>query len=169
MPDHNIGNDDDLSIMAWTYYGSGYDEGKKRAFLEFDLSDLPSDAGILEAKLSLYNNPNSRDNWGSHSGNNEVLLQRVTEPWAEYTLTWNNQPATSSVGAVSIPKSSSANQDYEGIDITDFVKDWHADPTTNFGMLLRLKTETIYSCMIFASSDNTDSDLHPKLYIRYRE
>jgi len=41
------------------------------------------------------------------------------------------------------------------------------NPDQSFGFLLKLETESYYRSLIFASSDNTDPTLHPKLEITY--
>ena len=41
------------------------------------------------------------------------------------------------------------------------------DPAKNYGLMLKLNTESAYRCLLFASSDNPDSSKHPKLSICY--
>ena len=166
----NRGDFTSLSIMAWTFYKNGYDDGLVRSLIEFDLSSIPDGATIKAAKLSLYNDPNSASNSGEHSkrdGSNEVLILPITEAWGENTVTWDNQPSTTATGSIELKASSSAHQDYENIDITDLVAKWYKSPSDNHGIMMQLKTEIYYRCMVYASSDNADSELHPKLEITY--
>ena len=39
--------------------------------------------------------------------------------------------------------------------------------SNNYGFMLKLETEEYYRRMVFASSDNNDSEIHPKLDIYY--
>ena len=165
----NYGNHQDIASIAWTNSG---DETICRGLLEFDFSKIPSNVIITGATLSLYNNPGSPNNNGEHSslsGSNESVLQRITSDWNEESVTWNNQPTTTNHNEVILSQSASSDQDYSNIDVTALVQDMIANPDSSFGFMLRLQTEEYYRCMIFASSDNENPELHPKLIISYIE
>ncbi|MBN4071501.1 gliding motility-associated C-terminal domain-containing protein, partial [Crocinitomix catalasitica] len=51
------------------------------------------------------------------------------------------------------------------IEILDFVLDWYENPESNYGMMLKIETESVYRSMKFSSSDYSDSILRPKLVI----
>ncbi|MDA3816648.1 MAG: DNRLRE domain-containing protein, partial [Prolixibacteraceae bacterium] len=107
---------------------------------------------------------------GSHStmdGSNEAILCRITSPWEENTVTWNNQPSVTTQNQVILPESNSSNQDYLYIDVTNLVMDMLDDPDNSHGFLLKLVIEEHYRSLIFASSDNDNPALHPKLEIYY--
>lgn len=154
---------DDLIANSWTAGGSAFNQ---RSMIKFDLSALPSDAIILNANLSLFCNTIT----GHHqhqSGNNACLLERIIQPWDQSTANWNNQPASTSTGAVTIPVSTYEFQDYPDINITNLVEFWHANPEQNYGMIMRLIEETQYNCMVFGSSDHVDETKRPLLVIEY--
>jgi gliding motility-associated-like protein len=158
----NYGQHLDLMGLAWTNGGA---ESLTRGLLQFDLCVLPIDAVITDARLSLYQNTTSGH--GSHSslsGPNKCLLERVTQPWDEQAVTWDNQPPSTSLHAVTLAPSSSANQNYLHIDVTQLVKDMVGQ---NYGFMLRLETESYYRKLVFASSDHANPALHPKLEITY--
>jgi hypothetical protein len=118
------------------------------------------------AELSLYANNSSVN--GSHSqlgGSNESIIKRVNSSWNENTVTWNNQPSTTSYHQVILPASTSSYQDYLGIDVLELVEDMLDENNGNFGFQYRLVTEEFYRSMIFASSDNQNISLHPELRI----
>lgn len=166
-PDRNDGDHSDINAMAWTNSSTAV---VVRSVLHFDLSAIPAGTTIKEAYLSLYNNPASLNNNGKHSsmnGPNTGLLQRITTPWEEGTVTWNNQPSTTSVNQVTLPESSNDNLDYKEIDVTGLVRDMIENPAQSFGFMIRLQTESHYRCLIFASSDHEDTSLHPELVITY--
>jgi PKD repeat protein len=137
-----------------------------RSVCEFDLSQIPPGSYVLEAKLSFYfaNNPSVPH---YHYGLNTALLQRITEPWDEATVTWFNQPATTEENQVILPQSTSPEQDYIDIDARDLFQDMVNDPENSYGFLFRIQTEEMYRRMFFASSDYDDPAKWPKLEIIY--
>jgi len=114
--------------------------------------------------LFAFNSPD-----GQHSqldGSNASVIQRITQEWDENTVTWNNQPATTEVNQVNVPASSAPDQNYE-INVTQLIQDIIYDPENGHGLMLKLETESYYRSLIFASSDNPDTSLHPKLVIEF--
>lgn len=167
-PDLNNGIHSDICAAAWT---NGSAPVLARSIFQFDLSSIPQGAIIDKACLTLYNNPSSTNNGGSHSsrsGSNKSLLKLVTSSWSESTVTWNNQPTTTNKGAVILAKSSSENEDYLCIGVTDMVQNMVDKPAENYGFLLQVADESYYRCMVFASSDCSDTTKHPKLEIEYK-
>lgn len=172
-PDLNQGSHHDFSAITWT------NQGRRvtcRSVIDFDLSSIPSNTVIQSAHLSLYNNPTSPNNWGNHSNggrhcnknvSNAAVLRRITSKWDEFTVTWNNQPSTTTVNEVSLARSKKQNQDYTDINVTSLVQDMVNAPASSFGFMISLETEELYRCLILASSDNPDPSKHPKLVITY--
>jgi gliding motility-associated-like protein len=164
--DVNYGKRIDLQSCAYTDGGVPY---TARSLIAFDLDTIPAGRQIGLSYLSLYSYDSPQD--GHHetiSGSNEALLQRVTSPWDESTVTWNTQPNVTTTNEVLLPASTANIQHYENIDITAFIQEMYNNPATNYGMLFRLVTEDYYRKMLFASSDNADSTLWPKLDVYYR-
>ena len=162
----NLGAITDFNAEAWTYGGT---PGISRSFIRFDLTSIPANASIQQATFTLYNNPTSGNNNGNHSnlsGSDASWLQKVTASWNENTITWNNQPGTTTLGEVVVPQSTSNHEDYNLV-ITGLVQDMVTNPSSNFGMMIRLQNENYYRCLIFGSSDNADSTKWPKLTINY--
>ncbi len=164
-PAATLGNHPELNSAAWT---NGGITDNQRSLLEFDISSIPAGAVLLNATLNLYNNPTSTNGHldGQHFGPNTSVLQRVTAPWQENTVTWNNQPPTTNVNEAIVPASTSPNQDY-AINVTQLFQDILANPALNYGIMLKQQTETPYRCFLFASSDNADNTKWPKLTINY--
>jgi hypothetical protein len=165
MSTNNYGNHIDFPSMAWT---NGSTPVNARGLIDFDFSSIPSGATINSASLSLYSY-NSPAN-GSHStlnGSNESVLSRVTSSWNENTVTWDNQPSITTQNQVFLAASVNSIQDYLNIDVTNLVQDMMNNPSNSHGFLLKLVTEEFYRRMIFASSDNSDPNLHPKLEVCY--
>ncbi len=154
-----------IVAAAWTIKGV---PTIVRGLVEFDLSQIPENATVLRATLSLYafNSP-ADGNHSTSGGSNEALLQRITSDWDKSTLTWNNQPVTTFENQVELIESVSSLEDYLNINVTQLVQDMVANPSCSFGFILRLVTEVHYRRMLFASSDNHNPNLHPKLEIEY--
>jgi hypothetical protein len=165
MNTNNYGSHIDFPSIAWT---NGQIPVNARGLIDFDFSSIPNGAIINSANLSLYSY-NSPAN-GSHStqnGSNESVLSRITSLWDENTVTWNNQPSITTQNQVYLPASTNSIQDYLNIDVTNMVQDMINDPSNSYGFLLKLVTEEFYQRMVFASSDNSNPNLHPKLEVCY--
>lgn len=164
----NFGSSDQFPSDAWTFSGT---EGILRSVVGFDLTSIPVGSTINSAALSLYAYDQTTG-LGQHStmsGSNESVLQRVTTPWDESTVTWNSQPSSTSVNEVLLPASTSPTQNYTNIDVTQLVQDMVDNPSSSYGFLLKLVTESYYRKMNFCSSDHANSSLRPKLVITYTE
>lgn len=140
-----------------------------RGLIDYDLSSIPQGASILDAQINLYafNAHSNALLQPGHYGNNSATLRRVIEAWAEYTVTWNNQPQATSQNEVILPQSTSANQDYTTIDVTTLVQDMVDNPTTSHGFKLQLINEVIPTNLSFHSKEGTDSTKYAKLVITY--
>ncbi|MBL7930081.1 MAG: DNRLRE domain-containing protein [Bacteroidia bacterium] len=161
----NFGNIGDLCAVSWTNNGNS---SKIRGLIQFDLSSIPAGSTINDARLSLYYNPNTDE--GKHFkyfGNNSALLQRITQNWNESTVTWNNQPATTTQNQVVIPSSTSSTQDYPNINVTNLIRDMVNNPAASFGMMLKLQYESHFRKLIFASGDYSVASKRPKLTVTY--
>lgn len=159
----NFGSSSDVMSVAWTNGGT---PTTGRTLLEFDLSAIPAGAIINSAELSLYGYTSvSNGSHSSLSGSNESYIQRVTTSWNENTVTWNTQPSVTTAGQAVLAQSTFSPQDYLNIDVTAMVQAMMT--SGNNGFMLRLATESYYRRMIFGSSDNSNSALHPKLVINY--
>lgn len=161
-PDINYETSELLRSMAWTNSGATMDF---RSLLWFDLSAIPADAHIAEAKLSLYYYHPTDHPHSSTSGPNTSQLLRITESWDVTTVTWNNQPATTTEAAATVPMSMSPFQDYESIDVTELIR--AIRQAENYGFMLKLANEQKYRTLFFASSEHTDATKHPRLTITY--
>jgi hypothetical protein len=157
-PDSSDGN----WIMLW----SGYTALEKtcRAYLQFDLSTVPGNARIIDASLILYQNT------ARGSGSFNVGLYQVNSYWGENTITWNNQPTSSTM----VEASCFVNFDCFiwriWNNIGDLVQGWLDESIANYGMLLKATTdETSLTLLVsFWSSDYTDDpSKRPKLTVDY--
>jgi len=146
-----------------------------RALLRFDLSSLPPDADISEARLGLY----LRAFVPLSGGDMKVGVHPVTSSWAEGTngpvtgATWYHRdpPATwaaagGDFGAQVSDKVVKNPSTWIVWDIKNAAQAWAADPGSNLGVLLKRKDGGL-ALGAFASSDHADSSLRPRLHIKY--
>lgn len=60
-------------------------------------------------------------------------------------------------------------QDYPNIDITDFVKEWYKNPSSNYGMILSLEDKSLFNSMKLCSSDYPDPIKRPILEVCFKK
>ena len=102
----------------------------------------------------------------------ELRAYDVTTAWAENTATWKTpwvQPGGDyvepAVGAASIDRNMVGK--WITIDVTPLVAKWVADPTSNHGLMLRLRKVSSITGYRFASSEHWATTNRPKLEVSY--
>ncbi|MBC7884601.1 MAG: DNRLRE domain-containing protein, partial [Saprospiraceae bacterium] len=141
---------DEIGAAYWTSQGT---EVGMRGAMKFDLTNIPSNASIISAKLSLYSHPDpvNGDQVGPNSGtNNSMLIQRITSPWVANTVRWVNQPTSTNSLQVVIPATAQSSLDLVNINVKDLVSSMIV--SNNYGFLIRLQNEVVYNSRIFCSS-----------------
>lgn len=172
--DRNFGTEETLWMKDWTWNAIGCSGGTIRSLLCFtELSTIPSNAVIVSATLRLYGVTSDRNT--SYPGapasyyENTVVVQQITSPWNENTVTWNTQPSTTTANQFIIPQSTSEynwNYSNSSSELVAMVQNMVSG--NNYGFMLRLQIEQHYRNMVFASSDHPDASLHPELEVTYR-
>jgi hypothetical protein len=163
-PTTNYGAHPDFASIAWTFSSSPV---VVRSLIDFDLSSIPQGATIDESYLNLYTSTTSANN--SHStmsGSNASTISRVITPWSENTVTWSNQPQATSQNEVTLSASTNPDQNYS-VNVTNLVQDMIDNMANSHGFLFQLVTEQQFRKMVFASSDDPDTELHPELTVCY--
>jgi len=166
-PNTNCVNHTDFGGVAWTCNSAAC---FGRCVIQFYLPNIPTGYFYSSASIDLFSNPAPYSNGGQAAmyGTNECILRRITSPWNDNTVTWNNQPTTTTQNEVLLAQSSSSTQDYLNIDISNMVGDIYNDLSQNYGFMIMLTDETYYRNMIFASSDIADTSKHPRLNICFQ-
>lgn len=165
-PNDNLGSTNALLSMTWTCFSVPCNMS---AYMNFDLSSIPSNAYINSAELYLYADvPNAAiAGQPTYGSDNASWVRRVTQSWNESTITWNNQPSSTTQNQATIPQSTSIAQDYV-VNVTALVQDMINNPSTSFGFtILEKNSVTYYNSLIFVSNDNADTARAPKLVITY--
>jgi len=140
-----------------------------RNLLKFDLSSIPASATILSANLQLYSDtiPLNGDLVHANFGtDNSVLIQQVATNWDASSVTWFNQPAGLTANQVTIPSTTQSFLNVS-VDVKGLIAPM-VSSGANYGFLLQLKNEVIYTSRIFCSSYYSDASRHPKLVITYK-
>ncbi|CAN5471252.1 hypothetical protein BH10BAC2_BH10BAC2_24000 [soil metagenome] len=163
----------ELPINNWT----NGDPLNTRSFLRFDkLTLVPTSATVVSAKLYLYGlssslNTPQGNSWypGAPFGyqKNDCYVQQVLGPWDETTLTYDNQPATSSEYQGYLAASTSQWNYNAVVDLTTLVQKMVTDPATNYGFGIRLVNESIYRSVVFGSSEAA-RNVRPRLVVKYQ-
>jgi PKD repeat protein len=130
-----------------------------------NLAQIPPQAVILQAKLSLYFDPNG--SFPEHNGANASYIKRVTSDWDVMTVCWLTQPATTDSGKIDLPQTTDPHQDFTDIDVKQFVTKWVADSSSNYGMLIGLYSQDPYASLVLSSSNGSIPSKRPKLVITY--
>jgi hypothetical protein len=164
-PNRNWGDYDAFTAIAWT-------AGEPlivRSLLKFDFSDLCFKSKIKKATLSLFAVGSKSIGTGhsSMSGPNDFSLMQITSPWDEHEVTWNNQPSVSAENVIHLSATDLESKDYTDIDVTGLVQEMIDNPEKNYGIEIRLNTESYYRRVIFGSSDNANPEKRPKLVIEF--
>ncbi|HJW17761.1 MAG TPA: DNRLRE domain-containing protein, partial [Flavisolibacter sp.] len=154
-----------IVAAAWTVNGN---ITYIRGLFKFDLSSIPGSARILNARLSLYSDHTPTEGNlvdANYGNNNAMFLQRAISNWNVSTVTWQSQPAGDVATQMTIPHTAQSTLDLIDLDVTAQVKDMQQ--FGNYGFLLKLQDETIYTSRIFYSSTASDASKHPKLIVQY--
>jgi hypothetical protein len=98
------------------------------SFARFDLSALPDTATVDKAVLRLWA--------GAVLKPGTVNVFRVTDQWAEGTITAASSPPLDSVVETSFPVAASDSLHFINVDVTFLVQEWLRDPLSNYGLAL---------------------------------
>jgi hypothetical protein len=142
--------------------------------LYFDLSAIPVNASIAQATLQVH-----AVGWGG--SNMTVDAFRILRSTNLCQATWNQAQTANNWGTPgcndtltdrgAAPESSVTTYDnhvWYGFDLTALVQDWTDGSLANNGVLLRGASSLSTSMFYFASAQNDNLSLRPKLVITYR-
>ncbi|MDW7773316.1 MAG: Ig-like domain-containing protein [Desulfobulbaceae bacterium] len=149
--------------------------------IKANLSGIPSDAAVLEAKIFLYQTEATGESEYSNSihmiTGKDTRIDQVSgynafngEPWTPVpeNTTYNNVPlGLADTGEQEDAILLDSQAGYKSWTITGMVKEWINDPATNYGLLIRGVETPSETGRRFASSENQNAEIRPKLMIRY--
>ncbi len=156
IPDGNLGLSETIWIGEWP---GGQ---RNRAYLQFDLSSIPTTAVVLKAELSLYYHNSSA------AQPVDIGAYEVTSSWNDGTITWNVQPTSASTPEYVRKVQATATDYFISWYIDDLVQGWIDGSIANYGVVLRDTDETTTkACKGFYASDWVYGPRCPKLVIQY--
>jgi hypothetical protein len=156
-----------------TTYTWPVDTSINTVILKFDLSSVPTNAVITDAKLYLYQTASGGDATyavSAHriSGDTPVIASAT---WLTYngSTSWGATPGgRGDIEEAETTNSLNSTAGWKVWDVDTMVGVWVATPATNKGMLLDSDSvAAVDSYRYFASSNNTDASLRPMLIIAY--
>ena len=155
--------------------------GKTRTLMRFDTSAVPTGARVLDSDVSLWDPGLGAGTAGAHATYN---LHRLLKGFNETAATWNNATATTpwtnmggDYSATTLGSVTGLNNNEEpkwrtwrGANLNTAVQTWVANPSTNFGFLLKLANEaSTAERSLFLSSEAGEPLLTPRLTLPYTE
>ena len=138
--------------------------GFMQGLISFDLRGIIPNAYVQQAVLALYNNPNSTVNNGNSNAFSITHVKKLTSYWEEDLVTYNNPPTASALNVISVPYDPFPHANLN-IDVSLFAQEMVSNPDSNFGFQVMPSVAYWGYAYIFASSDNADSTIRPKLTI----
>ena len=158
VPTTNYGTDTAFAVQA-------YDSStRQRGLIRFDLSSIPPGSTINSATFSAYY-------WSYYAAGLDPVgriyyVYRITAPWTETGVTWNNQPGSTTVQKASVIMPGSF--DWVDWNVKDIVQSW-VDGTPNYGFLMIDGNETqgLNTIALFYSKEYFDIYYDPILVIDY--
>ncbi|HEX2084376.1 MAG TPA: LamG-like jellyroll fold domain-containing protein [Solirubrobacteraceae bacterium] len=154
-----------------------------RGLIAFDLADIPSNATVSNATMSLYASSPA-------AAGITVEARRATAGWAEGTgrgtctgngATWTQRREgadwvapggdSDSTVAGSVARAAGAAPGWDSFDVTSAVRAWAGGQVANHGLLLRASDETVAEgkLVAYVSDEGSDPLLRPKLTVDYTE
>lgn len=172
VPNANNGGSDNFEITS-----SIANPKNMRGWIAFDVRRLPSDALIIGARLTLriwHKTTNSPKEGIGDSTGRIYAVYRVTQPWAEYNVTWANQPNYTDAhhATAAVPNGQGGWEGpllYMDWDLREILNDWRSG-ANNYGVLVRdtqENSQTLYSTQFFTHDHVPGNIYYPRLIVTY--
>jgi len=169
-PDGNRSTVTQLKTYTWPT-----DTIANATIIKWDLSAIPTDATVIEATLYLYLVEAGGDSTYDMGVHKIINVNPVIS-----ALTWNTYDGTNSwtgggnggqsdiATAEDIPAVNNTLNEYKTWSVINMVADWVSAPSDNYGMMVNADAgATIDSHRLFASTEDSDSSVRPKLIVTY--
>ncbi|HYW96328.1 MAG TPA: DNRLRE domain-containing protein [Bacteroidales bacterium] len=139
-----------------------------RSLIWFDMNAVPKSAKIEKVMLTLYmKKPLSWDTLYENTAWYVAVFQQVIEPWDEYGVTWDNQPATTETNQVYVSPQPQLSSNARTYDITSLYNPMLESPLPMAGILFKLYPSPQFPGFRFASSDDHLPAMRPELKVYY--
>ncbi|MHC4739837.1 MAG: hypothetical protein ACYS9Y_13105, partial [Planctomycetota bacterium] len=163
------------TIVTLNTYTWPADTVANTTIIKWDLSTIPTDATVTQAILYLYQVVTGGDASYDIGVHKIINVNPVVS-----ALTWNTYDGTNSwtggsdggqadtAAAEDTPAVNNTNNEYKTWTVTNMVADWVAAPSSNYGMLVNSDpVASVDSYRTFASTDDSDTSIRPKLIVTY--
>ncbi|MFI2304514.1 DNRLRE domain-containing protein [Actinacidiphila glaucinigra] len=149
--------------------------GKTRAVLKFPTTTLPATARVLSSQIQAFSTITTNTGGGTAI----YELHGLTKDFDEATASWNNYTGTTAWTTAGGDYSATVSDTVAGIssdpvrhwwDATSLTQNWVTTPTSNHGVLLKVKDETTggpQERSVFLSSETGEPQLRPQLVVTY--
>ena len=158
-PNTNFGLSANLRVG---YNSTGSNYGALRAFIQFNISSIPSRAVINSATLQTYQHS------ATPAGDTPmgVVGRHLVSAWSETLVTWNShQPDWGGViGQGEIP----STLGWQTTNVTELIREWHNGTHANNGLLF-IGDEGVQERQRYFYSLNANNGLYPRLVVDYTE
>ena len=138
-------------------YQGGYGVCFDRLLIQWDLSSLPEDITITNARMDLF----YLSMYGAVSG--EFVYFRILEDWEETGVTYATQPDYTDEGVIVTEFPTGG---WHSVDVTEFVQGWYDGTFDNFGIYGHTQNSSGTCCVEFSSADGS-ALYRPKLTVEY--
>lgn len=141
----------------------------RRGFYQFDLSSLPAGAIISDATFSIRRE-------GGDGATLSLSVHRVTQPWTEGGLTWNNRQSLTPWGTPGGDFNPTAwastladgTKTYKDFGVASLVQAWANGTYPNYGLMVKQSDETALDKRHnYDTREQGDVNRKPKLVITY--
>jgi len=134
------------------------DSGRKRALLRFEWDSPPPTGIVIDwARLSLYQ-------FGNSEGTT-VESHRITAPWAEDDVTWNNFGNGNAYEGSIVGTWQPGDNGWYEQDVTNLMQAWVNGTWPNYGVVLDQPAESGFE--VYRSSEHYNATYRPKLTFCY--
>ncbi|MCI5119849.1 MAG: DNRLRE domain-containing protein [Candidatus Electrothrix sp. AUS4] len=176
----NLNNENNIANQQLNTYTWPENKVANAIIMKIALAQLPERARVQSASLQLYATEAGGDSEYDISvhkiiNHNPILSTATgftydgTNDWTANTSCYNNVPlAQADIDLKAAESSIDASVGYKSWDVTGMVKDWLAEPDSNYGLLLNSDAvASSDSYRNFASSEAVDANQRPKLVVKY--
>jgi hypothetical protein len=174
FPNTNDGFGSSNQSARWTWGAQGLNGfWTSKSLHQFDLSNIPTNAIILSATLTLKpcsncgaSNYLTTHNDLSLANGNAAILEQLGSPWTENGVTWNNAPSVLT-GSVFIPSLGNGSTSNVVINVSSMVNNMHTTGVNNGFLISLVNNNDYYHALRYASRENSDTTLRPELCVNF--
>ncbi len=166
-PDKNFG--------TWPYFEASFLSESpltvmrtNRSLIRFDMNAVPKGSRIDKVMLTLYfDKPLGWDSIYTDFAWFGAVFQKITAPWEENRVNWNNQPPVTEMNQVYVSPHPEMNTNVRTYDITSLYIPAKDSAMADYGFMFRLYPSPQFAGFRFASSDFPEPSMRPELKVFY--